>query len=223
MTAGAARPDDPASTSVDTWLARFPVLDPPTSTAGAAVTLVLRRGAESVEVLLIERSANPVDPASGQVALPGGRVDDADGSLRRTAERELEEEVGLSISDLAGPLRFVGVEPAPRFQLHVGVFAGALADTGRSPRAARSDEVAHVFWFPCDRLSHEERAEVLTGQGFRDLPVHRYEGHVLWGFTRHVLREFFGLSPEPDVGGRPYAPSPRTVRREAASGDGPPA
>ena len=217
------RPDlDPPAT-VARLIGRYPVLAPPVSTAGAAVTIVLRAGREDAEVLLIERSRNEVDPASGHVALPGGRVDEGDGNLLATALRELEEEVGLTQEDLAGPLRFVGAEHARRFGLTVGIFAGELAGGARGPSARSASEVAHVFWFPGHRLAATETIRTATGPVPSGVPASVYEGHVLWGFTRRILRAFFGLPAEPDLGGRAFAAAAASARGTGTSdrsGDG---
>jgi 8-oxo-dGTP pyrophosphatase MutT (NUDIX family) len=194
-TAEAARP------SVPSLLEPFPALVPPVAIAGAAVTIVLRAGAAEAEVLLIERASNPADPASGQVALPGGRVDDGDGSLTATALRELEEEVGLSESDLLAPLRFVGTADAHRFGLRVGVFAVELGPRARGAAPRSRVEVAHVFWLPRSELLRTRRVTEETSRGTAEVPATVYDGHVLWGFTRRVLREFFRLPPEGDSGG----------------------
>ena len=127
-------------------LERFEPLTPPSSAAGAAVTMVLREGSSEVEVLLIERTVDPDDPASGQVALPGGHVGAGDTSLVVTALRELEEEVGLTETDLAGPLRYVWTPFAARFGIHVAVFAARLSPNAGLPSVRSSEEVAHVFW-----------------------------------------------------------------------------
>ena len=203
------------------WLERFPVLHPPVSTAGAAVTVVLRDGLTDVETLVIERAANPQDPASGNVALPGGKVDERDGSLAATALRELREEVGLATSDLAGPLRFVGAVPAPRFRLHVGVFAAALAETGRPPTIGDPEEVAHVFWLPTAALA-ESRLVGRTWEGdSRRVFASVHDGRVVWGFTRRVLRDFFGLPAEDASEGPVYAPAPDTSAPPATEDPGP--
>lgn len=196
-------------------LAPFDVVAPPVGAAGAAVSIVLRQGRAEVEVLLIERSRSPDDPASGQVALPGGRVDEIDRTLKATAERELEEEVGLAEGDLAGPLRFVGLQAAPRFSLTVGVFAGELGERSPGPGVRSPQEVAHVFWLPCSRLV---TAEALRPTGLPDeraVPASRHDGHIVWGFTRRVLRDFFGLPREADGGGPVFAPSPTGTRGPA--------
>jgi 8-oxo-dGTP pyrophosphatase MutT (NUDIX family) len=174
--------------------------------------MVLRSGASDIEVLLIERAKNPADPASGQVALPGGRVAERDANLRATAVRELAEEVGLSEADLAGPLRFVRAELAARFGLKVGVFAGELAPRGRPPSVHDPREVAHVFWFPRARLTASETVQTRSDRGPARVPASIFEGHVLWGFTRRVVRDFFGLPPEGDVGGPIFAPSAAEAR-----------
>ena len=185
-----------APAGVEELLARYPVLRPPVSTAGAAVTIVLRDGEAGPETLLIERAANPSDPASGDVALPGGRVDESDGSLAHTALRELREEVGLGPTDLTGPLRFVGATPAPRFGLHVGVFAAALGTQSGPPTVGSPEEVAHVFWLPLSKLTESRLVSRDTERGEWRFLATLHDGHVVWGFTRRVLREFSALPAE---------------------------
>jgi 8-oxo-dGTP pyrophosphatase MutT (NUDIX family) len=177
------------------WLARWPLGDLPHGSAGAAVTIVLREGHRDVETLLIERTVREDDPASGHVALPGGHEDEGDATMRATALRELREEVGLGEGDLLGPPRLVGAEVASLFGLRVAVFASAL---GPSPAPVRPSpqEVAHVFWLPVAALDHVETVERSTKSGPRAVPAIVHDGHVLWGFTYRILRQFFDR-PEP--------------------------
>ncbi len=177
-------------------LDRFPVETPPPSAAGAAVLILLRDGAHETETLLIERTERPEDPASGQVAFPGGRHDPQDASLLATVLRETEEEVGLGADDLTGPPRFVRVYHASRFGLDVAAFAAALGDGARRPRPRSRTEVAHVFWLPRSALGAEARIVRDTSLGAIEVDATLYQGHVLWGFTRRLLREFFGHPPE---------------------------
>ena len=204
-------PEAPASVvgdaprNVDGLLERFPVLSPPLSTAGAAVSIVLREGLHEVETLLIVRAANPDDPGAGQVAFPGGRVSEGDGSLVATALRELEEEVGLTGADLVGPLRFVGTQPARAFGLTVGVFAGALGPVAGPPRARSPQEVATVFWLPRSSLAETRKVTRTTALGPTGVRATIVHGEVLWGFTRRVLRQFFGLPTEDVLSGPAFA------------------
>jgi 8-oxo-dGTP pyrophosphatase MutT (NUDIX family) len=198
-----------AGPSIDALLAPHPIEHPPVISAGAAVTIVLRNGLSGLEILLIERAVDPDDPASGQVALPGGHVAESDGNLSQTALRELEEEVGLTRLDLASEPHYVTTVPARRFGIDVGVFAAALSASGRSPSPRSPAEVAHVFWLPSSALGSTRRVERDTSRGIHEVNATVHEGHVLWGFTRRVLRQFFGLPQEDEPFGPAYlAPAP---------------
>ncbi len=195
-----------APDSLGDLLGRFPVLAPPVHTAGAAVVMVLREGLHETEALLIVRAQNPEDPASGHVAFPGGHVGEGDGSLETTALRELEEEVGLSRSDLDGPLRFVGATPARAFHMTVGVFAAALGPVAHVPAPRSPEEVAHVFWLPRSALADTHLVTRDSARGPFQVPATVVDGEVLWGFTRRILREFFGFPTEDELLGPAFAP-----------------
>ena len=64
---------------------------------------------DSKERILIIRRSN-IDRREGQWTLPGGHVDDEDGSIEAAASRELEEETGL-VSD-SSQMKYLG-EPKP--------------------------------------------------------------------------------------------------------------
>lgn len=179
-------------------LARGTDESPPASSAGAAVTLVLRRQAGDVEVLLIQRTDRDDDRASGQVGLPGGHVERQDANLRATAVRELHEEVGLGPEDVIGTPRFLGIAPAPVFSLQVGLFVVEWRDDGRPPTARSAEEVARAFWLPARALQEERSVVRSTPHGPREVDAVVFEGHVLWGFTRRVLRVYFGLEAAPE-------------------------
>ncbi len=196
-----------APRELDALLDRYPVVRPPSSIADAAVTIVLRDDRDEVETLLIERATNPRDPASGHVAFPGGGVEESDRSLATTALRELEEEVGLGPDDLAGPPRFVGPLYAARFRLEVGVFAARLGSGARTPAARSPAEVAQVFWLPRSALASTREVPRETGLGPANVRATVFDGHVLWGFTRRVLRQFFELPAEEEQFGTPLAAS----------------
>jgi 8-oxo-dGTP pyrophosphatase MutT (NUDIX family) len=161
------------------------------------VLVVLRDSDAPRDVLLIERTERPEDPATGQVALPGGRVDPGDQSLYHTALRETQEEVGLAEGDYFVPPRFVMTQLATVFSLRVAVFATAVRPRGKSPLVHSPEEVATVFWLPRAALDSTEWVTRETRFGTREVEANIYQGHILWGFTRRVLRMFFGLPVEP--------------------------
>ncbi len=179
-----------------------PTTSPPPSAAGAAVLIILRptEAERDVEVLLIERSVRDGDPGSGQVGLPGGHVDPSDTSLRETALRESAEEVGLGPLDLSEPPRYVGTDFARAFGLSVAIFAAPLAPHGPAPRPLATDEVAGVFWLPSRALAESRRVERTSSSGPIEVDATVFDGHVLWGFTRRILQQFFGepgVPPDP--------------------------
>ncbi|MFZ1023709.1 MAG: CoA pyrophosphatase [Thermoplasmata archaeon] len=178
-------------------LDRWNLDDPPLASADAAVLLVLRDSDAPKEVLLIERTERPEDPATGQVALPGGRVDPGDRSLWHTALRETQEEVGLTEADFSVPPRFVTTQLATVFSLRVAVFATALPPRGKAPEIHSQEEVAAVFWLPRAALDSTNKVTRETKFGRREVEANLHQGHILWGFTRRVLRMFFGLPVEP--------------------------
>jgi 8-oxo-dGTP pyrophosphatase MutT (NUDIX family) len=195
-----------APATIAELLDRFSPGAPPVGTAGAAVTIVLRPGQREVEVLLIERAEQTDDPASGQVGLPGGHVEESDSSLARTALRELREEVGLVETDLTGAPRYVETRDAARFHLKVAIFAAELSPRGQAPRPASREEVAHVFWLPRSALDQARQVPRDTPLGWIQVTATVVDGHILWGFTRRVLRDFFGYPAEDELGGLPFAP-----------------
>ena len=173
---------------------------PSTGAAGAAVLIVVRDGPQGSETLLIQRTQDSADPASGQVSLPGGRVAATDPDLRATALREFTEEVGLSLDDLVAPPSFVTIAPAPIFRMDVGVFAGRLRNGAAAPRPMSPEEVAGVFWLPVAQLGAVSRIFWESRGARREVDAVVFQGHVLWGFTLRVLREYFDRMRTPAPG-----------------------
>ncbi|EQD30266.1 NUDIX hydrolase, core domain protein, partial [mine drainage metagenome] len=149
------------------------------------------------QVLLIERAVRPGRAGSGQVGFPGGHVEPGDDTLRTTALRECEEEVGLSASHFREPPRYVGTRYASAFGIQVAIFATALAPYAPAPFPRDPREVAATFWLPRSTLEVTRMEPRETLFGYYPMPSAVHEGHVVWGFTRRILREFFDLPREP--------------------------
>lgn len=106
--------------------------------------------ADGDEYLFIERAADE-EHAAGQLAFPGGKVedppDDAD-AVRATARREVQEETGVDITDVRYVTSSTFESDSGAAVLNVIVRA-EYADGDAHPRA--DDEVAAVHWFaPAD-------------------------------------------------------------------------
>jgi 8-oxo-dGTP pyrophosphatase MutT (NUDIX family) len=132
--------------------------------------LCLRRGA----VLLLRRATHPLDPWSGHMSLPGGRHEQQDDGLLRTALRETQEEVGLEIE-------------------REGRVLGALDD---EPELVLSDEVESAYWVPLDELEPTtSKVSELRGPVPAYRPVVRGTELVVWGITFGILELLRAVTP----------------------------
>jgi 8-oxo-dGTP pyrophosphatase MutT (NUDIX family) len=123
----------------------------------AATVMVLRGGAQTLEVLLVQR--NPAQRFMGGAwVFPGGAVDagegEGDGAHRAAAVRELAEEAAIDGVDPAELVRFSQWITPPevkiRFDTHFFLVA---APAGAEPRID-GDECVDLGWFtPQDALA----------------------------------------------------------------------
>jgi len=168
----------------------------------AAVAMVLTQGKSGAEVLFIERARTVGDPWSGHMAFPGGRVDPTDADGRAAAERETQEEVGLSLADaeLLGRLDDKRGNPRTHPELIISAFVYYAPAPGE---LSINSEVQDAFWFPLDGLVDRARHVQYTAHGEFEFPgilVGEPDRHVVWGLTYSFLESFFTLigSPLPD-------------------------
>jgi 8-oxo-dGTP pyrophosphatase MutT (NUDIX family) len=163
----------------------------------ASVALVLR-ARDPLELLLIKRAQSERDPWSGHMALPGGRRDESDADLLRTAIRETLEETGV---DLEGgkPLgRLEDVAPSsPRLpKLTITPYVFGVPASVEAHVASR--EVERVCWVGLSHLGDvAARSEIqipLPG-GARSFPSFIVEGEHVWGLTYRILERFLQLYP----------------------------
>jgi 8-oxo-dGTP pyrophosphatase MutT (NUDIX family) len=133
---------------------------------------------------------------TGQVSLPGGRVDDGE-TFEQAALREAAEEIGVDPStvEILGALTPLHI-PVSGFLLHpiVGL-------TSMRPAFQRAEwEVARIIEAPVLMLSdpaaikRETRSRVVNGQSIDvDVPYFDIDGEKVWGATAMVLAEFCAI------------------------------
>lgn len=131
----------------------------------AATVMLLRAGAQQLEVLLVRR--NPAARfVGGAWVFPGGAVDAGDGEgqagLQAAAVRELREEVGVSLEPLADLVPFARWITPPQVKTRFDAwFYVAAAPAGIVPRVDGA-EVVDVCWIsPAGALAAGEAGELL--------------------------------------------------------------
>jgi len=155
--------------------------------AAVLVPIVQREDGFSV---LLTRRADTLRRHTGQIALPGGRMDPGE-TPWDTALRETEEEIGLGrhlveIAGLSTPYRTgTGYLITP-----VVGFVTPPFDLTPNP-----DEVAEIFETPfgflMDPANHERRFYDQPGGARRWFYAMTYEERMIWGATAGVLRALY--------------------------------
>lgn len=141
-------------------------------------------------ILFSRRSAN-LAAHSGQIAFPGGAVEEGE-SLEAAAIREAEEEVGIRADavELIGRLDDLITNSG----FLVAPFVGVIRE--RIDYVLHEAEVTEVFEVPIDALLDVSQPEV-RWVTFRDRQYpayfYRYAEYEIWGLTGRMLKAFLDL------------------------------
>jgi 8-oxo-dGTP pyrophosphatase MutT (NUDIX family) len=161
---------------------------------GAALLLVYPHD-ETLHVALTVRGSG-LRNHTGQVSLPGGRVD-AGETIEAAAVREAQEEIGVDPNniELLGRLTPLHI-PVSGFLLHP-----VVGFTSMRPAFQRAEwEVARIIEAPIAALSdpqvlrREIRTRIVNGRSIEvDVPYYDLDGEKVWGATAMVLAEFCAI------------------------------
>jgi 8-oxo-dGTP pyrophosphatase MutT (NUDIX family) len=145
--------------------------------------------------LLIQRVERNNDPWSGQIGLPGGRVEKFDGSTQDALKREVREEVGVDLGIDGEPLGALTVgHPMRNIEMRVQPLVYGLR---RRPEVNVGPEVQEAFWVSLSKLpSLRGLSEVEIRGTRREVEAFLVDGRIVWGFTYRVLSELLAV---PDV------------------------
>jgi 8-oxo-dGTP pyrophosphatase MutT (NUDIX family) len=167
----------------DPYLAEDLMIGRPLRKAAVLVPVV----AHAVPTVLLTQRTEHLPSHAGQVAFPGGKVEDGDADAVATALREALEEIGLE----AGFIRPLGYLDALR--THTGFHVDpvvALVEPGFQ-LAPDASEVADVFEVPLaflmDPANHDKQIRMRDGRR-RDFYAMPYRGRFIWGVTAAMIR-----------------------------------
>jgi 8-oxo-dGTP pyrophosphatase MutT (NUDIX family) len=133
---------------------------------------------------------------TGQVSLPGGRIDPGE-SPEAAALREAEEEVGI---DRGGVEMLGRLTPLPigvsRHLLHPIVAVSQRRPEFRiaEPEVERLFEVRLAWLQDPAAVGYEQRPYSLPPHPLMDVPYFNVDGTRVWGATAMVLAEFLALA-----------------------------
>lgn len=162
----------------------------------AAVLIPMVKEHDGWHILFIRRTSVAGDIHSGQVAFPGGGLDQSDPSLTATALRETEEELGIQPQDvqILGRLNeFIAIS-----NYRVTPFVGTLP--WPYPIIQAEKEVARWFTIPLGWLADPrnrtiERRKLPNGLGeVGVIFFQEYDGETLWGLSARILTEFLDVA-----------------------------
>jgi len=158
----------------------------------AAVLMLLFYDKGQYHVLFTERS-DKVNFHKGQVCFPGGTPQPGDPNLLQTALRETEEEIGLRAEDV----NILGeLDDSVTFSTNYLISPFVAFIPYPYPFRANSKEVEQIFSVPLSALMGEANfsqgyypTDDRAGPGY----AYEYEGHIIWGATARILKQFTEL------------------------------
>jgi 8-oxo-dGTP pyrophosphatase MutT (NUDIX family) len=172
---------------------------PPGARPAAALVLVYPGSDGEAHLVLTERVDYGADHHSGEVSLPGGKVDPGDADAVATALREAEEEVGLDPDEagveVVGRLDPLWIPPSNFLVTPIVAVAARRPAFVADPR-----EVAAILEAPVAAFLPDV-APVIIDPDPRGRPL-RYgaymvEGRIVWGATAAILGQLGAVLGEP--------------------------
>lgn len=161
----------------------------------ASVAMILHQNAHDIEMLFIQRASHDMDPWSGHIAFPGGKLEVGEMPCQ-AACRETLEETGIDLDEG----RYLGrLSDIIGANLPVRVSCCLFVVDKNHIRPVLNKEVRNLFWVTLSDLRDPER-HARSPVAFDDkkfdvpailLPVDNMP--VLWGITYRLVMQFLTI------------------------------
>lgn len=168
-------------------------LQPRSDARQAAVLMLLYPRTEQLYLPMIVRPTY-AGVHSGQIALPGGKVESEDTSLVAAALRETEEEIGVRVPEaqVIGVLSELYIPPS-NF-----IVTPVLAYTEEQPSYQPDPtEVAKVLDFSLSAFTKLDNQSTVRVKAMKNItleaPCYNIDGHIVWGATAMMISELLAV------------------------------
>jgi 8-oxo-dGTP pyrophosphatase MutT (NUDIX family) len=145
---------------------------------------------------LIQRPLNS-GVHSGQMALPGGRMEESDADRIATAIRETREEIGVETSQMKvlGVLTELHIQASQNTVLPVVSYIPGKPEYSPDPAEVESIHIVSLA-----EIADENRRKItdisVTENITIEAPYFDVEGKIIWGATAMILSEFLHIIRE---------------------------
>ncbi|MFT5718662.1 MAG: 8-oxo-dGTP pyrophosphatase MutT (NUDIX family) [Oleiphilaceae bacterium] len=167
----------------------------------AGILVLVTRNAQSPNIILTRR-AQHMNTHKGQVAFPGGKFDEEDGTLEQTALRECHEEIGVEpenieiIGQLSQVISLHGIRVTP----YVGLVDESVSFI------PNLDELDSIFKVPTmffneavpkrrDKMTYRDIALSVPSYDFQ----HEGETYEIWGLSAIVMVELLNIAFDANI------------------------
>lgn len=152
---------------------------------------------EDTEIIYTLRSSK-LSTHSGEVSFPGGKRDEIDASLEKTALREANEEIGLNVNDakFLGRLDYL----VSRHNIEVNPIIFSI---NKEPQFVPNEEIEAVFTVPISFLINKKnlQQDIVEKHGKRWLvPQWQYKNFKIWGLTAMITTNFLNICFNTNIG-----------------------
>ncbi|WP_370325056.1 CoA pyrophosphatase [Euzebya sp.] len=157
--------------------------------AWASTALILGDGGDGPEVLFIRRVTRAGDRWSGDMALPGGKVDPGDADVVAAAAREAFEETRVTVGDPVGRL---DDQQARAFTERIATVVFTV--DGLPEPVPEPAEVADAMWLPVAALADPAHRTWYRYGGVVPFPSLTIGEHMIWGLTHRIITHFLSVA-----------------------------